>query len=604
MEHMDLLDRVKQETGKVVTPAGHLASIVLETPEFRRIRDLERRDWSQKDVDELVPIFTQYLKTIEGTQTLRPAQAAALRELVDCGGLFAPIRVGGGKTLVSFLAPVISDAKRALLLVPANLLEKTKQDLRKAAKHWRVRPMTIESYEMLSRDRTGRILEGLRPDLIIADEAHKLKNTSAGCTKRLSRYLQAARRLEKKEGSAEHHVTFVAMSGTITTRSLREYWHLIRWALREGAPLPSDVDEFQQWAQALDERVSPESRWQPGALERLSPNPKGEDVLKRARNAYAERLISCPGVISTRGEIPPMSLNIFATPLEAPPDVAEAIAKMRATCETPDGHPFETPLELYRHCREMQCFGFQRWDPPAPREWLEHRRSLSQFIRETLKHSHKYATPGDIIKAVLSGDLDDHGIYARWQEIKPIFKPHSVPFFVHDLTLDYAANWLSTGKADSKLCWTEFAHVGPRLSEMTGIPYFGEGGLDSNGNAIDDRVGPAIVSLHTCSTGRNLQYRHSQNLYLTPPSKNDQWEQSLGRTHRDGQPEDEVTAEVLLMTIEAYRSLVYAVREAEYTTESTLEPQKLYYATRDLGSVEALIGRRNDEMWKEELQGV
>jgi len=594
---MNLLDKIQQETGKIVTPTGHFANIVLETPEFRRIRDLERRDWAKKDIDELVPLLTQYLKTPEGTQTLRPAQAAALRELVDCGGLFAPIRVGGGKTLVSFLAPVVAEAKRALLLVPASLLEKTRQDIRAAAKHWRVRPMTIESYEMLSRDRTGRILEGLKPDLVIADEAHKLKNTAAGCTKRLSRYLQAARKHNEK-------VIFVAMSGTITTRSLREYWHLLRWALRENAPIPKDVDEFQQWALALDERVNPESRWQPGALERLTPNTKGADVLERARNAYRDRLIDTPGVISTKEDVPGMSLSIKATHLDAPDAVRDAILKMRQTYCTPDEHPFEMPMELWRHARELQCGFYYRWDPRPPPEWLAARTEWSKFIRETLKHSRTYATPGDMIEAVKAGDLDDEGLYARWQAVKHTFRPNTVPVWIDHAVQNYCAEWLNTGASNSKLCWVEHRAAGIELERITGIPYFGEQGCDSRGTLVDNHVGPAIVSVQSCSTGRNLQYRHYQNLFQSPMSKNDKWEQATGRTHRDGQLEDEVTVEVLMMCRESYSSMVYAIREAEYTQSTTGQPQKLAYGSRDLGSVESIIGRRGDDLWKEELEGV
>ena len=87
-------------------------------------------------------------------------------------------------------------------------------------------------------------------------------------------------------------------------------------------------------------------------------------------------------------------------------------------------------------------------------------------------------------------------------------------------------------------------------------------------------------------------------------SKNDWWEQSMGRTHRDGQQADEVTVEILMMCREAYSSMVYAIREAEYTTQTLGMPQKLTYATRDLGNVEALIARRTDDLWKSELDGV
>jgi hypothetical protein len=595
---MNLAYKIEQSTGKKLTPGGTVANVVLETPEFRRIRDLPRRDWgATDDVDELVEVLTNYLKTDQGTQKLRPAQAAALRELHDVGGLFAPIRVGGGKTLVSFLAATVCDAQRALLLVPAQLLEKTKNDLWAASKHWKIRPITIESYETLSRDRTGRILEGLRPDLIIADEAHRLKNTSAGCTKRLKNYLAGARKLDE-------HVRLVCMSGTITTRSLREYWHLLRWSLGNNAPLPADPMEFSGWAQALDEKVHPDSRWQPGALERLADNPKGKDALERARDAYASRLLSCPGVISTRGEVPEMSLYFRATELKAPPHLETLFSEMRRLWETPSGYPFEMPTQLWAHGRELQCGFYYEPDPRPPAEWMDRRRELSKMIRETLKHSRKFATPGDIIVAIKEGEFDDDGVYQRWLDIKHTFKWITTPYWVDDTALRYCADWLASGKVDKKLCWVEHQAAGHKLSEMTGIPYFGPEGCDISGNLVDNHVGPAIVSVQSCSTGRNLQYRHSQNLYMSPMSKNNWWEQSLGRTHRDEQPEDQVEAEVLMLCKEAYSSLIWAMKEAQYAHTTLKEPQKLLYCSRELpDSVESALGQQ-DLNWKEELEGV
>jgi hypothetical protein len=337
----------------------------------------------------------------------------------------------------------------------------------------------------------------------------------------------------------------------------------------------------------------------------MSAMERAEVVLKTARAAYRDRLVSTPGVISTKEDIPPMSLTLHGTVLEASPAVSAAITEMRRTYCTPDGHPFEMPAELWRHARELQCDFYYVWDPRPPDEWLIARTEWSRYLRDKLKHSRKYATPGDVTEAVKNGELEDGlELYTAWQQVRGVFKPNTVPVWISDTTLNYAANWLNTGKADSKLCWVEHRAFGPKLSDLTGIPYFGEEGKDRNGNDVDNHVGPAIVSVRSCSTGRNLQYRHCQNLYTSPMSKNNWWEQSLGRTHRDGQPEDEVTAEVLFMCREAYSSMVYALREAEYTYHSTGQPQKLGYCTRDLGSIEAVVGRRSDEVWKDELEGV
>ena len=582
-----------------------MQNIVLETEELRRVRDLPRRDWTKDNVEETVRLLSEYLKTERGTQTLLPSQAVGLREGADYKGLFAPIQVGGGKTLLSLLLSQVTEAKRALLLIPAGLMEKTVNETQEYSKNWKIRPLAIESYETLSRDKLGRILDGLNPDLIIADEADKLKNTSIGCTKRLSNYIRKVRKAGIKAGLPwPYGVTFAAMTGTPTTRSIREYWHLIRWALGPNTPLPHDVDEFMGWSLALDERISADSRWNPGALVRLSPNPEGDDELRRARNAYATRLIESRGVITTPGERPAMGLQIRGVPIEATPEVSAMIAEMRSTWCTPDGHPFEQPTQLWRHARELQCGFYYVWDPRPPDEWMAPRLAWHSFVREKLAYSRTLATPGDVIDKVKEGKIDDGGRLAAWQAVRNTFRPNPVPIWVDDTALQYAADWLNTGDSNSKLCWVEHRAVGPALEALTGVPYFGQGGLNNKGTLVDNHKGPAIVSVKTCGTGRNLQGHKHQNLYMSPMSKSNAWQQSLGRTHRKGQAADIVTVEILFMCRESYSSMVFAIREAEYAQQTTLELQKLCYADRDLGSIEALVGRRDDEMWKQEIQGV
>src|SRR5690606_28808723 len=108
---------------------------------------------------------------------------------------------GAGKTLISYLAPCILDAKRPLLILPAKLKEKTRREFRTLAYHWRgphPDAFRIESYELLGRmnagnklDDKGRVvrpgfLERYNPDLIILDEFHKAKNIrGAAVAKRL-----------------------------------------------------------------------------------------------------------------------------------------------------------------------------------------------------------------------------------------------------------------------------------------------------------------------------------------------------------------------------------------------------------------------------------
>ena len=93
---------------------------VLRSKDFRRIEQLPRRRW-EEDAENYIEPLTNALKTPEGTMRLRTVQAAALTEIGLNQGLFAPIGVGHGKTLISLLAPHLLNSERPLLLVPAQL---------------------------------------------------------------------------------------------------------------------------------------------------------------------------------------------------------------------------------------------------------------------------------------------------------------------------------------------------------------------------------------------------------------------------------------------------------------------------------------------------
>ena len=121
------------------------------SPELTRILNLPRRDWRDHGV-ESARLLTEALKTPQGTQALRPIQGATLREILEVQGAFAPIRVGGGKTLISLLAFVMLDAQRPLLLLPAALVKKTEREQEELRKHWQIPAFVrIVSYELLSR---------------------------------------------------------------------------------------------------------------------------------------------------------------------------------------------------------------------------------------------------------------------------------------------------------------------------------------------------------------------------------------------------------------------------------------------------------------------
>ena len=394
---------------------------VQDTPEFRRVLGLPRRDWeAAAQHNDLYLRMTAAYKQREGTQEMRPIQASALADAHDKKGLLAPIAVGMGKTLISFLLPtVMRDVKRPCLLLPAGLIEKTWREFQVGPlvdgvreplrKHWICPPAFLTrnsfdkhiiSYEILGRDSGKEKLNNLRPDLIICDEAHKLRNPQAACTKKVWRYMLA-----------NPTTMFCGMSGTITKRSIRDYWHLAFWALRHNMPLPRPEAEMEKWAEALDEKkMDATARRQGGVLlqfcspedlQEINPPTRAPGTLgltrtaqmpelqfraklTAARKGYQRRLRETPGIICSPDEDIDCSLVVRRLDVEPNLDVQAYLETLREEWLTPNGDLLTMPTEVWRHARTLACGFYQRWQPPPSKEWMDARRSWNWTVRQVL----------------------------------------------------------------------------------------------------------------------------------------------------------------------------------------------------------------------------
>lgn len=582
---------------------------VKKTSEFERIASLPRRDWNV-DAEELAAHLTaEFAKPAtsckrdcvcrgRGTMALRPVQAAALADIHDYGGMFGPISVGGGKTLFSFLAPGVCEVERAMVVVPANLRQKTDNDWWKLAVHWKLKPISIESYERLGRASNAQLLENRQPDLLVFDEGHLLKNTKAACTRRVARYLQA----RNQQGNP---CRVAIMSGTLTTKSIREYWHLLRWTLgAQLMPLPTHWPEMMEWADAVDAKSQSAIRMAPGVLAELCNAEEkkaieygGDGELEAVRAGFARRLIETPGVIATTSQQYGGSLRITMEDVPALDKLAPHYARLRDDWQTPDGWDFSEAVERWRHARELVCGFYNVWDPRPPTEWMMKRKRWHQFVRETLKHTHLHDSEFQVATACARGTLSscvdvielgrqrEADVYREWVAIRDTFKPNAVPVWIDDSTLKLAAAWLS--KNDG-ICWVEHPCFGEKLARMTGLPYHGRKGLDQHGKLIDDATGPRIASILANSTGRNLQFAWSKSLVVSCPPNGKVIEQLLGRMHRDGQEADEVHYHFVIACMEQLEGFHKMLSEAEYIEGSTKQPQKLLFADRDIPSLDRL----------------
>jgi hypothetical protein len=594
-----LLEKLMDRVGRTKVPRYAKESLgyrarIQETSEFKRIKNIPREKiWQEErkeDIKAIVDFQTMKHKKTSGSMELWPIQAVALFSINQYQGAFLPIGVGQGKALISLLAAQEIECERPVLFVPAQLRDQTlKHVIPEMKKHWNLHPnLRVIGYSELSLAKNADMLEEIKPDLIIGDEIHSVKNPKSGRTRRLTRYFKA-----------HPETKCVAMSGTISSRSIVDWTHIAHWCLRERTPVPLYYNELQLWADCVDEKVPDDKRVGAGALEQFCK--KGENV----RQGFRRRFVETPGVVASRADELGVSLRIFEKKIEMPQKIRNIISDMKNTWMTPQGDVIAEAVSLWRHIRELSLGFWYRWDPEPPRDWLDARKAWKQYVRETLKNNHRgLDTELQVWNEIK--DLSNHyplirGVqeWREWKAIKDTFRINSVPVWESDFVIDVCKRWLDENR--KAICWVEHRAFGERLAErctmktdegqydvvnglgpvkVVGLfnwaPYFGAGDND----ILDTKKTQIIASIGAHSTGKNLQ-RFNKNLVVCPMASGKDWEQLLARTHRPGQEEDVVTCEMFLHIDELKEAFAQARADALYLEDTYGNRQKLNYA--DIG---------------------
>jgi hypothetical protein len=587
--------------------------IVFDDAEMDRIVGLPRRDWTDARKVEAARLLTAWLKKPAGTMSLKPVQAQALVEAHDTGGLVGELAAGSGKTLTTFLLPVVVKARRTLLLVPAKLREKTFDDWQDLAKHWTLPPLLgvedtgpapnesiirVQSYESLSHINYASFVDEYDPDLIIADEAHFLSRMKAGRSKRVFRFLKNAKKQSKK-------VTFIPLSGTMRRKSFRDCAHLYEAALGDKSPLPVEYPSLEQWCYALDEGVKAETRYKPGALLRLATEDEKAGGLDGVRRAIRRRLVDSAGVVATTELSCSLPLTLQVRPIEVPNSVRTAMHRLRTDYELPTGDTVDAGIAFWQHAREIASGFAYRWDPPAPKPWLEARRAWNAFVRARLDHPGKLKldTPLQVWNAVEAGQFGRVVEWEAWKAIRNTFEPKTVPHWISDYLVRDAEAW---AKQTGGIVWVSHtaAYTGDDDDDVVGntfreIPYFGAG---------DERIktykGPCAASIRSHGTGKNLTQWHKA-LILAFPSSGSTLEQLLARHHRERQEADLVEFYFYLHSKEMLAALQTAIGDARFQETTSGSPQRILSAalldadghSLRMDSFEAGKAGTNDPMW-------
>lgn len=457
--------------------------------------------------------------------TLWPAQADALLGALEANGLYAPLQVGAGKTLLAALLPTIFNARRALVLTTASLEEQTRRLFRQYAEHWHIRKdITIASYSFLSLSKNAHWLEKLHPNIIIADEAHALRDHKSARTKRFLRHFK------------DNPTTmFAPLSGTMSKRSIKDAEHLAYLALKTWSPFPHDYPILKEWSEALD----PDPARPAGALLLFCEGDESP------REGFARRVRETRGVASSPAEA--LGSTLIVETVEAPESdlIAKARTCLANTWERPDGEELTQAMEVAMVDHQLRLGGCYQWIESPPREWLAARRAWHRGVRKWLQHNSR---PGVDSPKLLEDALRDRKVtdselmicLAEWDALRHIPEPPKEWRSIDTTPVEWAVRW---GTENTGIIFTDIVAIGHAVAKAGKFPYYGAGKNAAVGILEEKGKRSIVCSLQAQGQGRNLQV-FNRGLLLGIGPGGDEWEQVLGRMHRSGQLADEVVYSV------------------------------------------------------------
>lgn len=455
---------------------------------------------------------------------LSPKQCRSLASY-DETGLFAPMGVGSGKSLIAIMVaaraykkPHLRDGspngKVILLIVTPGTYDaymnrhipwaRTKVPLnvpfygmggkssanRLAYAKARRKGCYIMPNSLLSSKDTSEFLERLKPDVVILDEAHNCANSSAARTKRLF--------ASKGSGGyvTTHAPEFIPLSGTMTKKSLRDYHHLLKAALHHGMPLPMSSQMATEWAAVIDAGCGEPSSAATGPIKPMVDwarrNNPGEDFAfdtSGIRKAYKYRLRSTPGVVATGDESIGTSLRLTNVPVkdyEQNPGWAKLKEYLDGVNElwvTPDGDELEHAIHTYKWLYELSAGFYNQLLWPAVAALAERRR-----VREPEAES------------LLARALEHHEAHQEYaRALRTFLAEHAKPQL--DTPMLVGRDMHTHGAA----------HVGDRLyglwQTMKGLEFEGMPERDSSAVRVCDyKVKAAVEWAKTVPAGRGAVF--------------------------------------------------------------------------------------------------
>jgi len=633
---------VRQATLMAKLKKGRKTSTVGEA-ELRRICDIPiSSDMTEQEFEDFNRKIVDANQFESGWRLFGP-QARALQDFYKYGGLFAPIGVGHGKTLITLKCAdraYQEGARKILLLIPPEVFAQlTKRDIPWARqyvslgvpfhplgrKSRKAREAMVSSnrpgcyilpYSLLSTTDTDFLLESIAPELLICDEGHMIKNPRAARTRRLTRYIESA------------HPQLVVLSGTITNKGIQDYHHLIRGCLGEMCPLPRSPIMAAEWGGVINSEVDVVSFAQTKPLLPLLnwarakyPEMKFPENVPGFRRAYKRRLVSTPGVVATSDEEIRAGLLISNTPVVKYAE-AQGFDRLHELMEavqndfvTPNGDEIEFHMLSFKWLYELTTGFYNELTWPEPEALARKRDGLVSEASIDLQRAqaHHFAqqdyikelrgflydnppsgldTPllvGSNISRNFGRDVGDtlSDLWYKAHNMKWDGMPEreSNTIRVCDYKIQAAVKWAQALPAlTGGIIWCHHQEaakwVREALQEAGLQPLFCPAGYAGGERISDvDNAGRICVASMPAH-GQGKNLQHFEHqLFLQWPRPAKTAEQTIGRLHRKGQMADIVQTTCLLTL--PWDDIMFAatLNDAIYVTQTTGLRQRLIRAS-------------------------
>lgn len=599
---------------------------------------------------------------------LSPKQCQAVMEFDALGGVLCPMGVGSGKTLVTQMIaervyraqePLRSGRGRRritlLVVTPSTYVQFMETNIpwarrrislttpffglggmssanRLAYARSRRKGCYVIPNSLLSVKDTSAMLADLDPDCVILDEAHNCANASAARTRRLV----AAMDISSPEG-ADWCPQFVALSGTITKKSIRDYHKFLRWALHDKMPLPVSKQLASDWAAVLDAGsdgmtnvtntgpIKPIVSW---ARTHFPETDFGTGMeTEDLRAAYQKRLSSSPGVVSSGDSAIGTSLIIENVPIKGYED-RPGFERLKCLLDdienawlTPNGDEIECAIHTWKWLYELTAGFYNELTWPTSEQVAERRQIGATEAETAVKRALEHHAAHEVYAKALRTWLGDHQIagcdtpflvgqemhrnadtvvgphlYGLWRAAKDLQTPDMVEresraVRVCDFRVRGTVDWvkdLLKGGGRGAILWCYHKELARWLRDellAEGIdPLYCPAGENDRISAVGDpdRGGKGdrivVASIRGHGEGKNLQaFEH--NRVVQWPRAAHVSEQLLGRTHRRGQMADELHVSTGHTLDFDFMLFAACVSDALYVHATTGNQQKLVYAT-------------------------